>query len=189
MNLSYDEIRRIHRLEKNSSKLVDVSEDFFNSLNDFVEEEKNSYIKNLKNFSIEEARDFANLKKMVEEIFLLRERKILNAALLASRSGETERLNAASQEKKMFESVVALLLKQRELLSDMFSSADQAAVKGKAREKTLEVTEVRMLSEVPAFIGPDLKEYGPFSQDQKVSLPYKVAKLFFERKLATPDED
>ena len=64
--LSYDEIRRIYRLEKNTSKLVELPEDFYNLLNDFVKEQKENYIQNLKDFSIEEARNFANLKKMVE---------------------------------------------------------------------------------------------------------------------------
>ena len=32
MRLDYDELRRIHRLEKNTSKLVEVEDDFISSL-------------------------------------------------------------------------------------------------------------------------------------------------------------
>ena len=42
MQITYDELRRIHRLEKNTSKLVEVDEDFIDSLEKFVEEEKKS---------------------------------------------------------------------------------------------------------------------------------------------------
>ena len=40
MELSYDEIRRIHRLEKNTSRLVEVEPDFYNQLRAFVKQEK-----------------------------------------------------------------------------------------------------------------------------------------------------
>ena len=52
--------------------------------------------------------------------------------------------------------------------------------------RSLEGVQVKVLTEVPAFIGTDMKEYGPFSQNQRVSLPHKVAKLFFDRKLGEP---
>lgn len=183
--LSYDEIRRIYRLEKNTSKLVELPEDFYNLLNDFVQEQKENYIQNLKDFSIEEARDFANLKKMVEEIFVLRERKILNAALIASRSGESQSMQLATPEKKVFDAVLLVLEKQHTVLVDMFSSHGSGKKDSKS-SRALDDTQVKILSEVPAFIGTDMKEYGPFSQNQRVSLPNKVAKLFFDRKLGEP---
>jgi DNA replication initiation complex subunit (GINS family) len=62
MRLDYDELRRIHRLEKNTSKLVEVDEDFISSLENFVEDEKKKYLDSLKNFSSSQAREFTNLK-------------------------------------------------------------------------------------------------------------------------------
>ncbi|MFH0954666.1 MAG: hypothetical protein V1777_01010 [Candidatus Micrarchaeota archaeon] len=184
--LSYDEIRRIYRLEKNTSKLVELPEEFYNLLNDFVQEQKEKYIKNLKDFSIEEARDFANLKKMIEEIFVLRERKILNAALIASRSGDNPALQLATPEKKVFDSVVSMLEKQHGLLTDMFCASGGSSKKESKSGRSLETVAVKILTEVPAFIGTDMNEYGPFSQNQQVELPFKVAKLFFDRKLGEP---
>lgn len=40
MKIDFDELRRIHRLEKNTTKLVEVDEDFIDSLEKFVDEEK-----------------------------------------------------------------------------------------------------------------------------------------------------
>ncbi len=186
--LSYDEIRRIYRLEKNTSKLVEVSEDFYNVLNEFVKQEKERYLKSLKDFSIEEARDFSNLKKMVEEIFLLRQRKILNMALLSSRGNSDSKLAMAGPELKTFSSVVVLLEKQQQTIEEMFQ-ANATAKATAEKNKELDLVEVRILKEVPAFIGTDMKEYGPFSASQKVELPFAISKLFLERKLAERTED
>lgn len=181
MQISYDEIRRIYRLEKNTSKLVELPDDFYNVLLEFVKEEKERYIQSLKDFSIEEARDFANLKKMVEEIFLLRQRKLLNLALVSSRGTDDSRTGLALPEQKTFVSVVSLLQKQREWIGEMFGSTTAARTGGEAKE--LDVVMVKISKEVPAFIGTDMKEYGPFSPNQKVDLPFSIAKIFLERKL------
>lgn len=182
MELSYDEIRRIYRLEKTSSKLVEFSEDFYNKLNDFIKQEKQNYIKSLKEFSLEEARDFANLKKMVEEIFSIREKKILNLALIASRTGEESSEHLAQQEQRMFKEILIVLQRQRKMLNEIFAGNHET--KSERKESDLESMQLRILKEVPAFMGTDMKEYGPFSKEQKVELPYKIAKLFLERKLA-----
>ncbi|MEK6902307.1 MAG: hypothetical protein AABX02_01820, partial [archaeon] len=44
-------------------------------------------------------------------------------------------------------------------------------------------THVRILSEIPSFVGTDLKEYGPYKTGQVVELPPKIAQLFISRKL------
>ncbi len=186
MELSYDEIRRIYRLEKNTSRLVEVGESFYNKLNDFVKQEKENYIKSLKEFSLEEARDFANLKKMIEEIFSIREKKILTLALVASRTNEHNSEHMAVQEKQMFTEILAVLQRQRRLLAEIFAANGNSHTEKK--EKELEWMKIRVLKEVPAFIGTDMKEYGPFSKDQEVELPYKIANLFLERKLGETEE-
>ena len=83
MKVDYDELRRIYRLEKNTSKLVELQEDFYNSLNEFVQEEKTNYLDSLKDLSNSKAKDFNNLKKMLEEFFSIRQKKLLNQALIA----------------------------------------------------------------------------------------------------------
>lgn len=186
--LSYDEIRRIYRLEKNTSKLVEVQDDFYNVLNEFIKQEKERYLESLKDFSIEEARDFANLKKMVEEIFLLRQRKILNMALLSSRGNNDSKLALAGPELKTFSSVVALLEKHQQTVEEMFRAHATPKTTGE-KSKELDLVEVRILKEVPAFIGTDMKEYGPFSANQNVELPFAISKLFLERKLAERNEE
>ncbi len=174
MKIDYDELRRIHRLEKNTSRLVEVEEDFIDSIEVFVEEEKKKYVTSLKNFSSGEIREFANLKRIIEEIFLMREKKILNKALITSHTKETDSEKMAVQEKEMFKKLLKVLDAHAEMYSTFFG------------EKTSRsnIVSVQMLKDVPTFVGTDMKEYGPFSSGQNVELPQKVAKLFVSRKLA-----
>ncbi len=178
MIVSYDEIRRIYRLEKNTNKLVDVEDDFFDSLNEFMLEEKKRYLDGLRNLSSSKARDFSNLKKMVEEIFLIREKKLLNKALICSRTGELSEGRLANQEKKTLDAMLRVLESHRAFLGEVFSD-------GKSKEKEdLGNVNIVLLKDVPSFIGADMKEYGPFEKDSEIELPSKIANLLVSRKLA-----
>ena len=189
MALNYDELRRIHRLEKNTSKLVEVDEDFYNSLYEFVQSEKNTYLNELKKgFSEDSARNFTNLKRIVEELFSLREKKILNKALVASRTKEFSDGHMALQEKEMFQSILKVINKHNNLLLDTFNGVKAEKKTVKKSKKNLEDLKIKVKNDVPSFVGTDMKEYGPFKKGQVVSLPYKVAKLFIDRKLGVINE-
>ena len=175
MKIDYDELRRIQRLEKNTSGLVDVEDDFIDSIEKFVKEQKKAYLASLKDFSSSEAREFTNLKRIIEEIFLLREKKLLNKALIASHTDETGLKKAAKQEKETFKRLLKILTEHDGFCTEMF---------GEKREKKSSKSRLEMLKDVPTFVGTDMKEYGPFSKGDKVELPDKVAKLFISRKLA-----
>ncbi len=178
MVMDYDEIRRIHRLERNTSKLVPLSENFYNELNDFVKDQRENYLDSLKEFSPNKARDFTNLKKMIEEIFSLREKKVITKALISSRTKESSLEGMPLPEKKLFEKLLSLLNSHNELMEGFFQG------KSVNRQKDLNIVSVKILSEIPSFVGTDMKDYGPFSKDQIVSLPYAVAKLLVSRSMA-----
>ena len=174
MKIDFDELRRIHRLEKNTSKLVEVEDDFIDSLESFVEEEKKNYLTSLQNFSASDARAFTNLKRIVEEIFLLREKKILNKALIATHTQEVEDAKMASQELIIYKKMLKVLEEHSSLYRELFGE----------KEKSHALIEVEILKDVPTFVGTDMKEYGPFSKGDKVQVPKKVSKLFVTRKIA-----
>lgn len=184
MNLNYEEVRRIHRLEKNTSKLVGVEPDFYDALSRLVAEQRKIYLESLKDISSSSnvAREFLNMRKMIEEIFAMREKKLFSRALVSSRTKENAEEHLAAEEKRMVSSLLGLLGRHNEILEGLFSENN-----GKARESVQEREEegvsVEIISEVPSFVGVDMKEYGPYSQGQKVSLPMKVAKLFVAKSL------
>jgi DNA replication initiation complex subunit (GINS family) len=175
MRIDYDELRRIHRLEKNTSKLVEVEDDFIDSIGVFIEGEKKKYLASLKNFAASDAREFTNLKRIIEEIFLMREKKILNKALIAAHTKEVNEEKMASQERETFRKLLRLLDEHFDLLDSFF---------GEREKKESVLVSIKILKDVPTFVGTDMKEYGPFSEGQVVDLPSKVARLFVTRKIA-----
>ncbi len=184
MEISYDELRRIYRLEKNTSKLVEVDDDFFDDLKDFVKDQKSAYLKSLKNLSMSKAKDFSNMKRMIEEIFLIREKKLLNKALIASRTGEFVEEKISSEERTVLNDMLHVLQKHKSLLNDVFD-IDEGALEKNSID--LNKVSVRILKDIPAFVGTDMKEYGPFSAGQSLSLPPKIANLLAARKLVETD--
>ena len=175
MRIDYDELRRIHRLEKNTSKLVEVEEDFIDSIRVFVDEEKKKYLASLKNFSASDAREFTNLKRVIEEIFLMREKKVLNKALIAAHTKEVSEEKMAHQEKETFRKLLRILEEHFDMQDSFF---------GDKEKKESQLVSVKILKDVPTFVGTDMKEYGPFSEGLIVDLPAKVARLFITRKIA-----
>ncbi|MCX6804260.1 MAG: hypothetical protein NTY48_06895 [Candidatus Diapherotrites archaeon] len=175
MRIDYDELRRIHRLEKNTSRLVEVEDDFIDSLEVFVAEEKKKYLASLKNFSASEAREFTNLKRIIEEIFIMREKKILNKALISAHTREVIEEKMARQELENFKKLLHVLEDYYSLYQSLF---------GESEKKESSLVSVKILKDIPTFVGTDMKEYGPFMEDETVELPSKVARLFVTRKLA-----
>ncbi len=185
MELSYEEIRSIHRQEKNSSRLVKLDEDFYAQLSAFLTREKKAYFDSLKDFSVTKARNFTNLKRMVEELFLLREKKILGKALMMSRSGEANNDPIPIEEAQLLKKISKDLASHNSLLDSLFKGKTE---KKQAEPKALSNLSIRIISDVPSFVGADMKEYGPYSKGKTVSLPEKIAKLLMERKLAKAEK-
>lgn len=175
MKIDFDELRRIHRLEKNTSKLVEVDEDFIDCLQEFVEKEKKNYLSSLKNFSSSDAREFSNLKRIIEDIFQMREKKLLNKALIAAHTKEVSAEKMAKQEDETFRKMLKILEVHNNIYSSLF---------GDKEKEEPSLVSLNVLKEVPTFVGTDMQEYGPYSQGEKVKVPSKIAKLLVMRKIA-----
>jgi hypothetical protein len=81
----------------------------------------------------------------------------------------------ASQEKDAFKKLLKVLEEHNKVCTGLF---------GEVNEKDSGKVALKMLKDVPTFIGTDMKEYGPFAKDEAVELPKKIAQLFLSRKLA-----
>ncbi len=160
--------------------MVEVEDSFFDDVKQFVDSEKKEYLDSLRNFSAVKARNFTNLKRVVEEIFSLREKKLLNKALICSRTGDFEETGLSSSEKETFRKLVEVINKHKTSLNSLFEAPGKKSTSGKALNKV----SLRILKDIPSFVGADMKEYGPFSKNGVAELPEKVAKLLVSRKIA-----
>lgn len=247
MAIDFEEMRRIYRMEKSTARLVDVPDDFFTLLHGLIDEERKKYFDSLKDLNTTRARDFGNLKKLVDEWFVVREKKLLNAVLMAARLEELDSQHMSAEEKKMVEHVYTALMSHRAItkqvldansefvaigipsvpqasspLNERMDALKHVSPENSAAEKEVETvppshsfssssttahasaahastshaqhpssetipsplaSPVKILSDIPSFVGTDLKEYGPYKPGQVVSLPEKIAQLFVSRKL------
>ncbi len=236
MAIDFEEMRRIYRLEKSTARLVDVPDDFFTLLHGLIDEERKKYFDSLKDLNTTRARDFGNLKKLVDEWFVVREKKLLNAVLMAARLEEMDSQHMSAEEKKMVAQVYSALMEHRAItkqvldangefvaigipsvpqapspINERLDSLRHITPESPPVEKVMETvppshafssssntspahtsssahpegtfSPVKIISDIPSFVGTDLKEYGPYKPGDVVSLPEKIAQLFLSRKL------
>ncbi|MCD6230194.1 MAG: DNA replication complex GINS family protein [Candidatus Diapherotrites archaeon] len=243
MDLNFEEIRRIQRLEKNTPRLVEIDPEFYAHLSGYLKKKKDDYVHSLKSssaISLEDARDFENMNRLVNDIYERREKKVILRAIRASRTGEVDNSHMTVFEEKMFKDVVSVLEKYKKVINDIFdgngSSSSLAKKAGKSmksrgkalskgneagedkksgNDKTgvvedvaedakterqendlsagdpdkegLNIVSVRIIKDMPGFIGPDKVSYGPFEVDQYVELPKHIVDLLVKRNVAEID--
>ncbi len=145
------------------------------------------------------AKQLQNIYRLVRELYERRERKILNMALIKSRTG-SEALDTAAmlkEELDLFERAASHLNEYRtnilhQVLAGEAPNYSQREVTdvpaSEAPEPTPEpapeptpvsetLARLKLLDDVAEFVGKELETYGPFSQGQVVELPHEIAQI------------
>jgi hypothetical protein len=170
-NLDFDELRRVYRLEIKCPKLSKLDVSFYKSLKKFISEEKKKYTSALEDFSPVDLKKFENLKKMVTKIREIRLKKCLNLCLIYSRTNDFKEDNLIDFEVDFVKGVLKLMDKQVDYTNSLFG------VKKKIIENNIDLIKVMVLQSIPAFIGTDMKEYGPFDKEEVCELPKNVCSI------------
>lgn len=176
MKLSYELIRKIHRQEKENVDLARVDEDFFDSLPEFIDEEKLKLSDMKYNLDDTIVRKLQNIKSMLEDIIYLREKKIINRAILKTKNNEDNTKNMILYEQKIYNKFVNLLYNYQKLAKGPFES--------KIKEDKTKTVKLKILQDVPKFIGTDMQEYGPFEKDIEIEIIDPIAKIFIKKGIA-----
>lgn len=109
-----------------------------------------------------------SVRRLIENIFNRRERKIINAAIIAARTGSRPE-NLTSREKTLFDKLVKIIKEERE------------KVLGSLKEEKELIKLVAFKSELPAFVGIDGKTYGPFKKGDVARLPEENVRILKEK--------
>ncbi|MDH7507544.1 MAG: hypothetical protein QHH15_07175 [Candidatus Thermoplasmatota archaeon] len=194
--ISYRSLRKIQEIEKNSPILSELKTDFYKTFNDYLknlnkrlEMEKSSQKKMLINDEID------NIKKIGINIYELREKKILLAAISKARGGNPDLKNILLEEKTLFDSVYNILLKTRQSILELEKSNEEP--KNKTSEiknnlvdenKTDEKLEnqnpvIRITQDIPEFIGTDGKRY-ILRKNDVVSLQDDMSNMLIKKEAA-----
>jgi DNA replication initiation complex subunit (GINS family) len=140
-------------------------------------------------------KQLTNARKIIKEIYERREKKVISMAINKSRisSNLIDTTTLLKDEKEFFEQVVSLLSGWRTgvLLSILEGKTPLSSISLEQKEKlkeeknketsNLSKKSVSFSKAVPAFIGQDLKEYGPFEEDDTTELPIEIANLLIDK--------
>lgn len=163
--INYKSLRRIQQLEKTSPLFTKIDVNFYYKLSEYLknlesvaEQEKN--LQKIKLFNDE----IQNTKKIAFSIYELREKKIVQAALSKIRGGKPDLKNVLEVEKNLYESLVEqIILSRKKILEEK----PVEIKKDKPKAETLSKEEnkgninpvVRVLEDIPEFVGTDMRTY------------------------------
>ncbi|HEC76714.1 MAG TPA: DNA replication complex GINS family protein [Thermoplasmatales archaeon] len=159
--------------EKSTSLLLDVGADFYKQtaqyvkeLEDRLEEEK---VRNPSSKKVVLLSDeLRNTKRIWKSIFERREKKIVLSALSFVRGSKETPKNLTREEKIFYDAIIEILKEHRKRVFEN-------------HEKEFVV--VRIMEDIPQFIGGDMKKYS-LKKEDVISLPLDVAKILIKRGVA-----
>ena len=190
--ITYETVRNAHRAEK-EEELQKLPDGFFESVrNWFKVKEKLKDTTSLL--------EVENAKKLLEDVINRRQKKIVLAALSTMR-GQLPPSGLNDEERKFFDDIVNTLKAFKNDMNEKFRSFDDIAQE-KVEEAKRSIEEmkpveveniavkpngkllVKILIDLPKFVGTDMQPYGPLRTGDIITLPDEVAKLLVTRKAA-----
>ncbi len=179
MESSFEALRRIQLQEKHNATLTVVDEAFYEAYAAFLIRQAE---KLRQSFSLDEVKVYENTQKILKEVIERRQQKILLKAFRDLKVGEVTSEGLARQEKELYIELLKLLQAHEATLNSAF--AGEKTVQEKPEEKN--TVTVRILVDLPAFIGVDYQTLGPFTASQVVELKKEEAELLIKRNAAEP---
>lgn len=172
--LTYEELRRIEQLERNSPELVKISNEFYGIVRDHIAllEKKLKKEQTTNSGSRKESlltNEIKNTRRLSESIYERREKKIMQLALATVRGGEPHLKYLTGGENRFYD-----------MLLDTLKEGRQMILGGSTQKKKSDVTIIRILKELPQFIGRDMKKYS-LREEDVLSVPKDMAKILIER--------
>ena len=172
--ITFQTFRRF-QLEERKEVLQKLPPNFWDACREWLERKQARYEASRDLTLLHEIESF---KRVVEEIFDRRERKLLHLALHAVR-GKVTPTNLLPEEKGLFDESVDLLRKLRQdLLGSLLAGKKKPKESRKAGEK---LVLVKILEAIPRFVGTDLHTYGPLKPGDLVTLPPNVARFLIQK--------
>jgi len=199
---TYEEVFKAWKAEVASEGLTELPEGFYGRVAELIAAVRAGL--KMADMSTLKARlakeELSNLEKMVEEIFWARVEKAIKA-LLEGRGLEVEKLTP--EERELLEPVEASFLELRRFSEDLLRgelrrprSTRTAGLEAPstraplARPRSVKhgLMLVRILADVPAIVGPDLRAHGPFKRGDVAFIPVENALALIRKGLAVEVE-
>ncbi|MBR9680034.1 MAG: DNA replication complex GINS family protein [Candidatus Altiarchaeota archaeon] len=190
--ISFEELREIHRKEKNTQTIVPMAPDFWKSVASYLKEKMDKYEKlrgETSKFTdkvlSQFEREIRNAGRVIKEIYTAREKKMLLMGFTeVATEEEVDIRGLTTEEQAVYKQVVAILKSSRDNVLTATLAGENAIEESDEEQAEPETVKLKILDKVPSFLGTDLKLYGPYEKDETVELPTKYATLLLEKKKA-----
>ena len=175
--LTYEELRKIEQLERSTPDLVKLDSDFYRCLRDHIENlEEKLQLEQKTNIGSRKSmlliNEIKNTKRLTEGIYERREKKIVQGALAAVRGGTHHLKYLTELEKHFYEKLLGTLWEGRRMI-----------IEEKHQDKDDSRVMVRVLQDIPQFVGHNMKKY-TLKEEDVATLPPDIAKILIERGVA-----
>lgn len=195
--ITYEILYETLRKEKYKKELQPIEKDFFNKVSEYIKEkqeilkaqqEKDTLFSN----QIQKTRkQIENTQKILKELYERRESKIIQLAMFVSRTG-TETVETAEmleEEQEFYKKTIKSLNYYRENILHSLIKGDYGKTDKPKEIKTQDSPQntlktVRILQQIPKFVGEDMTHYGPFEMEDVANLPLQIADLLIKNKSA-----
>ncbi len=179
----YDEIYKAWRAEKETAEVQRLPRDFFVRLADYVKRirEESRMLDNKTTRARLMQQEFKNVKKILQDLIRLRYEKALRKAI----TGKTVPQGSLTEEE---ETLQRSLSPSVEAYQDLLKKILTGRLPHLERNKKPEKIVVRILQEIPAIIGSDMKAYGPFKPEDIATLPPENARVLIKQGVAVEIE-
>jgi len=179
----YDEIYKAWRAEKETAEVQRLPRDFFVRLADYVKRirEESRMLDNKTTRARLMQHEFKNVKKILRDLIRLRYEKALRKAM----TGKTVPQDSLTEEEETLQRSISPSV---EAYQDLLKKILTGRLPHLERKKKPKKIVVRILKEIPAIIGSDMKAYGPFKPEDIATLPPENARVLIKQGVAVEIE-
>ncbi len=200
--ITYESLYELLRREKSRPELQRLDQTFFNDVLKYLEEKKAIVESQGKKDSIfgsleveKTKKQLENIKKIIKEIYEKRESKIMQLALISSRTNNINNFDTMLPEEMVFyDELTNVLSSSRDsILNNILNlrqpSKSEPVNISKPKDINMDPKGegnklIRILNPLPKFMGTNLEVYGPFDQENVVNLPSEIANLLIKNRKA-----
>jgi DNA replication initiation complex subunit (GINS family) len=172
--ITYSELYEFLRKEKYNEQLQTLPKNFFAEVAAYFQDKKKIAEKDDNIFSdaiLKTKKQYENAMSVLREVITRRQKKIINMALIAAKTGISKRdaENMTDNEQQLFEIIVKQLEQGEKKISDLIS--------GNYGEKGLKNQIVRFKQDTAEFLDIDENKLGPFKAGDIANMPIEIANI------------
>ncbi len=167
--MNYSELRDIQKKEMESSAMVELPQDFYNSVAQLLAAKSKEAMSSK---SLLVIREYENIKKVIMAIGAKREEKLV---LLAVR-GEREVTGLTLEEKELLKELSSIIKKSREVVKNVWTNEELPQNENDKK--------IKLLKDVSQYRGLDNAVYGPFRKGDEQTIPKAEAEWLLKAGMA-----